>query len=147
MDNSNIPHLRHPSSLEGLIDSFPAEPLDIDIRAQASRRFLAIVGHFEAVGDNGNQYNRASLVRLTYEYVRSEESRDTFLRAFFGSMELPMEGEEDVDLSHLGPMLFSFADYLMDNFFLPSRTGQIPTAHYSSLPLSPPLLMSPSARI
>jgi hypothetical protein len=66
-------------------------PLHADQRAQAKRKFYRVMGHFEATGGNsnrstassGNQYNRPPLVRLTYEYARSEESQDAFLSAFF----------------------------------------------------------------
>lgn len=128
------PHHRHQSSLEGVINFSSQPPLGTDRRAQARRRFYNIVNHFgpnNAGGTstgNSNQYNRPLLVRLTYEYARSEEARDNFLQVFFQSLELPLDGEgEDIDLGNanletdIRSTLFGFADYLLDNFFLPRK--------------------------
>ncbi len=65
------------------------------------------------------------LVRLTYEYARTGESKDIFLRAFFTAMELSMDGQDGADLADpdievdVGLALRGFADFLFDNFFLP----------------------------
>ncbi|KAH6635818.1 hypothetical protein F5144DRAFT_591152 [Chaetomium tenue] len=98
------PSHRHQSSLEGLID-FSDEPLfanDQD-RAQAIGRFRRIVDHFEAVEQPpsryGDGYNRPALVRLTFEYARSQESKDRFLGPFFRSLAIGMLGDDDVNLS------------------------------------------------
>ncbi|KAK3366606.1 hypothetical protein B0T24DRAFT_596516 [Lasiosphaeria ovina] len=64
-------------------------------------------------------------VRLTYEYARSEEPQDIFLRAFFQAMSLLIDSEDDADLENneedLCSALSQFADYLVDDFFLPLR--------------------------
>ncbi|KAK0633309.1 hypothetical protein B0T14DRAFT_533546 [Immersiella caudata] len=97
--SQSSPLHRHQSSLEGVLD-FSAE-------LPAERR----------------PYSSPLLVRYTYEYARSQESRDVFLRAFFQSMRLSVD-DEDVDLGDtevetgLRSALFDFADYLLDNFFL-----------------------------
>ncbi|KAK3941884.1 hypothetical protein QBC46DRAFT_429257 [Diplogelasinospora grovesii] len=133
------------SSLEGVIEFSSEAPLDADERAQAKGKLYNIIDHFEAVntsgsGNKSNPYNRPKLVRLTYEYVRSEESQDIFLRAFFQAIALSMDGEDDVDFSsneleeEVGSALFRFADYLFDNFFLPRRTGVSFLLLSSSLP-------------
>ncbi|POR32496.1 Uncharacterized protein TPAR_07272 [Tolypocladium paradoxum] len=123
------PHHRHQASLDGVID-FSTEPsLGALERVEARRRFYHIVNHVEeknrsSSGSGSNPYNRPALVRLTYEYALSEESQDHFLRAFFRSMALSVTGENvdfgDKDLEgELRSTLLSFADYLLDNFFLP----------------------------
>lgn len=117
---------RHQSSLESIIDFSAQPPLEPDLRLSASRRFYEIVNHFDVSGSGNNgEYDRINLVRLTYEYARSEESKGNFLRAFFQSAALPMDGDEAIDLSdadleaELRTSLFNFAEYLLDNFFLP----------------------------
>lgn len=88
------------------------------------RIFYQIVFHFEAMKRKRSEYNRPLLVRLTYEYARSKESQDNFLRAFFKPMALSMDGEEQVNFTdkHLEADLHSaltgFAEYLFENFFL-----------------------------
>ncbi|PHH73972.1 hypothetical protein CDD83_4640 [Cordyceps sp. RAO-2017] len=124
---------RHQSSLESVIDFSTEPPLGLDQRTQARRTFYHIVNHFEARShsseNRSRQYNRPSLVRLTYEYARSEESQDNFLRAFFRSMALSMDGEEPVNFDQeslaveFGSALFNFAEYLLDNFFLPLKAS------------------------
>jgi hypothetical protein len=90
-----------------------------------------MVNHFEgreknnrSSGSGSNPYNRPVLVRLTYEYALSDESQDCLLRAFFRSLALSITGE-NVDFGDKGleeelcSSLCGFADYLLDNFFLP----------------------------
>ena len=117
-------------------------PLGPDTRQQARRKFCRIVDHFDNVVNIGNaagvgpeySYRRARLVRLTYDHALSPVSQDNFLRAFFRSLELPMGNEDDngtdngvdngtgINLDEqLQFKVFGFADYLFDNFFLPSR--------------------------
>lgn len=136
---------RHQSSLEGIIDFSTTVPLGAEQRVQARRKFYHIVQHFEpeAIGartkDRENRYNRPLLVRLTYEHARSEESQDAFLRAFFRSVALSIDVgdlacDRDVDFEDkaveddLRSALFGFAEYLIDNFFLPCKAN-------TSLPL------------
>ncbi len=131
--------LRHPSSLENIIDfSTKQAPLDLDRRIKATTKFYHIVNHFEEATDarkfwNGSTYNRTALVRLTYEYSRSDESKDTFLRAFLkctaSASASPADDDDinldDVDLedvqteTDVRSLLFEFADFLLANFFLP----------------------------
>ncbi|TPX24826.1 hypothetical protein DIZ76_010270 [Coccidioides immitis] len=121
-----LPQHRHQSSLEGIINFSGPKPFAVDERAGARRRFYDIINHFDTT-DNDKRvgYRRPRLVRYTYEYSRSELSQDTFLRAFFEFMKLDVAGEEDIDFldedleNQLGKNLITFADFLLDNFFLP----------------------------
>ncbi|KAH7308671.1 hypothetical protein B0I35DRAFT_515748 [Stachybotrys elegans] len=148
----------HQSSLRGIIDFSAQPPLASGLRLSASRRFYQIVNHFEASNSNSNSsnsnsndgYNRVKLVRLTYEYARSEESKSNFLRAFFQFVGLPIDGDDGdedrdendgdedsgdedgdkiIDMSNVGLeaklhlSLLNFADYLFDNFFLPLKAS------------------------
>lgn len=136
---SPAPLHRHQSSLEGFINFSPALPLSDGQRASATQRFYHIADHFEA--NNGNhdgQYSPPRLVRLTYEHALSEQSRDNFLRAFFEAMALSIEGPEVDDREDLRSPFFAFADYLLDNFFLPlkastRRTPQPSPAFHSAV--------------
>ena len=131
-------HHRHQSSLEEVIDFDAASPLTEDQRRTARARFLNIVTHFEAANtaNDDSTYNRPALVRLTYEYARSTESQDNLLRAFFQSVALPIDGtqelhlEDDPDLEEqLRGALVGFADFLLDNFFLPCIENHVPIFH------------------
>lgn len=42
----------------------------------------------------GTTYSRTLLIRYTYDYARSEESRDVFLQAFFRSMRLSLDADD-----------------------------------------------------
>ncbi|KAK3933822.1 hypothetical protein QBC46DRAFT_401156 [Diplogelasinospora grovesii] len=137
---SPSPHHRHQSSLEGII-CFSSEPaLEAGERARARQKFYRIIDHFRAADGSrsgGCQYNRPLLIRLTYEHARSEESQDIFLRAFFQSMALSVDSENDLDFENneqdLGSALSRFADYLLDNFFLPLRASSGKTPQPSPL--------------
>jgi len=96
MDSS--PLHRHQSSLEGILDFSANAPLSADQRARASHQFYHIVRHFESPKEK-SPYSRSLLVRYTYEYARSQESRDVFLQAFFRSMRLSID-DQDVDLGN-----------------------------------------------
>ncbi|KAI0448239.1 hypothetical protein F5B21DRAFT_224460 [Xylaria acuta] len=130
---------RHQLSLEGLID-FSTEVLSLESsqRTNAQHRFYRIAKHFETdgpVNDSNHhhhhhhhhnndrkttRYSPSRLVRLTYEHALSEQSRDSFLRAFFSALALSIDGQqEEDDLEDLRSPFFGFADYLLDNFFLP----------------------------
>lgn len=143
MDRAS-PHHRHQSSLEGIIRFSSESPLEVGERARAKQKFYRIVSHFQTANgslSSSRQYNRPLLVRLTYEHARSEESQDIFLRAFFQSMALSVNDENDLDFESneedLGSGLSRFADYLFDNFFLPCKIEE------SLAPLT--VLMPPSA--
>lgn len=120
---------RHRSSLEGFIDFTAEEPLEANQHARAKAQFYRIIERFEPTNVNrdGTKYNRPALVRLTYEYARSELSQNIFLRAFFGAVALPIECEDDVDFDKEGTeeclrsAVCTFADHLFDNFFLPCK--------------------------
>ncbi|KAI0809665.1 hypothetical protein GGR55DRAFT_159929 [Xylaria sp. FL0064] len=122
---------RHQSSLEGIIDFSAEEPLGIHQRNDAKRRFYRIVEHFEASGAIDRappKYEPPRLVRYTYEYALSEESRDNFLRAFFRAMTLSLTGQNgddnDLDdLENIHSLFFGFASYLLDYFFLPIKSS------------------------
>ncbi|KAK4443399.1 hypothetical protein QBC34DRAFT_311100 [Podospora aff. communis PSN243] len=127
------PSRRHQSSLEGVIDFYAAEQpfSNAEERDQAIRKFRRIVGYFEALEPpvrSSARYNRPALVRLTFEYARSPASEDKFLNAFFRSLALGVL-DESVDLddddvvAEFRELLFGFADFLVNNFFLPIRTA------------------------
>ncbi|KAH6627674.1 hypothetical protein F5144DRAFT_576542 [Chaetomium tenue] len=142
-----LPHHRRRSSLEGII-SFSDEPaLEPAGRARLSNKFQRIVNHFEGAAAGGSQYNRPRLVRLTYEYVRSEVSKDIFLRTFFRSMGLTLideQHDDDIDFENceeeLSSGLSRFADYFFDNFFLPLRASALKTPQF------PPVVHSERAQ-
>ncbi|KAK5994114.1 hypothetical protein PT974_07554 [Cladobotryum mycophilum] len=126
------PHHRHQASLEQVIDFSQRPSLGQDQRDSAKRRFYSIVNHLEGSNgtkNNASPYNRPVLVRLTYEHARSVESQDNFMRAFFESIELSIEADEDIDLSdesfekQLRERFYGFADYLVENFFLPLKAS------------------------
>ena len=119
-------HHRHQSSLERVICFSPGPALEIGERSRAKQKFYRIITHFQGSDESCNsQYNRALLVRLTYEYARSEESQGIFLRAFFQAMALSIDSENDLDFDSneedLRSALSCFVDYLLDNFFLPCK--------------------------
>ncbi|KAI1318487.1 hypothetical protein F5Y16DRAFT_406297 [Xylariaceae sp. FL0255] len=127
---------RHRSSLEGVIDFSAERPLGINQRNDARRRFYRVVEHFGA-GAGGAidrvppQYEPPRLVRYTYEYALSDESRDNFLRAFFRATELSLsrQGDDDSDLDdleNLHSLFFGFASYLLDHFSYPASTKKTP---------------------
>jgi hypothetical protein len=127
---SPSPHHRHQSSLEGIIDFSPStERLEPDQRTSATRIFSQIIDHYEPSQTKNGSYKRITLVRLTYEYSLSEISRDNFLRYFFQYISIPME--EDIHFndwtteqkSDLESSVTAFADFLVDNFFLPCKTA------------------------
>jgi len=137
------PSHRHQSSLEDIIDFSEAHPIfeSSQQRAQAVDRFHRIVAQSENVEQPassryGNGYNRPALVRLTFEYARSPESQDKFLKAFFQSLGLGMLDDSDgIDLddqlASFRESVFSFADHLIYHFFLPcmiSLQPQVPLA-------------------
>lgn len=70
--------------LEGVIDALASSPqLGLEQRDQATRIFNAIIEASEPLQHSKGSYKQITLVGLTYEYARSEASRDTFLRFFF----------------------------------------------------------------
>jgi hypothetical protein len=131
-------------------------------RGWARHKFYRIADHFAAAADNGDgnigniggniggdiggdigggssrpRYNRSLLIRLTYDHARSPLSQDNFLRAFFGSLGLSLDGDEEALDERVEAEFFGFADYLFDNFFLPRKC-------YIALHTSIPLSLTPS---
>ncbi|KAK5631465.1 hypothetical protein RRF57_007179 [Xylaria bambusicola] len=112
--------------LEGVIDFSAEAPLGIGQRNDAKRRFYRIVEHFRGdVAVDSSQYKPSLLVRYTYEYALSDESRDNFLRAFFRALALSLTGQDNDkdldDLENLRSRFFGFASHLLDIFFLLSN--------------------------
>ncbi|KAG8670770.1 hypothetical protein FPOAC1_004004 [Fusarium poae] len=122
-----LPLHRHQSSLEGIIDFSSRQPLSESHRASAIRRFYHVINHFDSedVKRGQDQYDRVKLVRFTYEYSTNQESKDNVLIAVFEFLNLSVSSEEDIDFEdvtyreQLKAHLYKFADYLVDNFFLP----------------------------
>ena len=122
------PHHRHQTSLEGVIDVFAStQQLSPEQRDQATHIFNAVIKACEPLQHNKAPYKQITLVRLTYEYARSEASRDNFLRFFFQHTQIPIEISEWelIRSRDYGPQLIAFADTLVDNFFLPRKTFRI----------------------
>lgn len=118
------PHHRHQSSLEGVIDFSTKPPLETNQRIKAKDEFYHIVNHFDNAEAHGKEgpYKRSRLIRYTYEYALSETSKDNFLRAFFGATGLQIGEKEDRDIAQIESAFFEFANYLLDNFFLPCKS-------------------------
>ena len=117
-----LPHHRHQTSLEGVIDVLaPTQQLSPRQRDQATHIFDAVIQAYEPSQSNSGPYKQITLVRLTYEYARSELSRDNFLAFFFQHTQIPIEVSEWelIRGSDHGPQLAAFADTLIENFFLP----------------------------
>ncbi|KAH6628896.1 hypothetical protein F5144DRAFT_328310 [Chaetomium tenue] len=142
-------HRHHQSSLEGITDFQTEAPLDPDARDRARHRFYHIAHHFDDQapvltgniaargGGASPRYNRAQLIRLTYDHACSPLSQDNYLRAFFTSLELSMDGNEALD-ERVQDKFFGFADYLFNNFFLPlkasaTKTPQPSPAYHSAI--------------
>lgn len=122
-----LPLHRHQSSLEGIIDFSSREPLSESHRASAIRRFYQVINYFDGndTKRGQNQYDKVKLVLFTYEYSTNQVSKDNVLIAVFEFLKLSISAEEDIDFkdatyrSELKNHLYEFADYLIDNFFLP----------------------------
>ncbi|KAF2454343.1 hypothetical protein BDY21DRAFT_353691 [Lineolata rhizophorae] len=124
---------------EGGINFSTEPPLEAYQRTRARRRFYQIVDRFEAAdcssstssssSSSSNRYNRPRLVRLTFEHALSEESKDNVLRAFFRFMPSPMDEDKDIDFTNedlekeVYSSLIGFAEYLLNNFFLPLKAS------------------------
>lgn len=128
MSGQHCPSVMTMSSLESIIKS-SGKPFTGNQRAQAQCRFYGIINHFDVEpttdASKTAAYRHPLLVRYTYEYSCSKLSQDTFLRVFFEFMELDATDEEDINFDdedteiQLGQNLTTFADFLLDNFFLP----------------------------
>lgn len=110
-------------------------------RANARRILYHLVEALEAADDvRGTRltFVLPRLVRYTYEYSLSDESRDIFLRAFLNAMELGLDSDAVLDMPSLKPRFTAFAAFLLDNFFLPleastRRTPQPSPAYHSAV--------------
>lgn len=106
-------------------------------RTQGVGRFRRIIDYLEATDHpparNGGGYNRLALIRLTFDYARSQESQDRFLAAFFQSLAVGMLddgldlGDDSVVADFRLPVL-GFAEFLMANIFLPGMRFIIPAS-------------------
>ncbi|CAK7228834.1 hypothetical protein SBRCBS47491_007045 [Sporothrix bragantina] len=104
------------------------EPLGHVERTMARTTFYHIVEHFEqpdpyntaSRATRHTLYSQPRLVRYTYEFARSAESQDIFLRSFFGAVGLDLAVDvANLDFDELLPLFSAFAEYLMDHFFFP----------------------------
>lgn len=133
---------RHQSSLHSAFNLSAEPALGADQRFRAEERFKYILERFNDRDSSNGKYKRTILLRLMYEHALSEESRDIFLRAFFQSMNLSLDEDQHVDFEHAEEELYSvlvgFADYLLDNFFLPCRLQPLflPWSILTILPIS-----------
>ncbi|OAA63288.1 Ankyrin repeat-containing domain protein [Niveomyces insectorum RCEF 264] len=127
------PHHRHQTSLEQVIDMSTAqEPLGHVERTMARATFYHIVEHFEqpdpyntaSRATRHTLYSQPRLVRYTYEFARSAESQDIFLRSFFGAVGLDLTVDvANLNFDELLPLFSAFAEYLMDHFFFPLKAS------------------------
>jgi hypothetical protein len=110
---------RHQSSLEGWIDFTQTQPL----ASEATRIFNAVIKACEPLQPSKGPYKQITLVRLTYQYARSEASRDNYLRFFFQHTDIPtkISDWEQVRSNNYGPQIIAFAELLVQNFFLPRK--------------------------
>ncbi|KEF50831.1 uncharacterized protein A1O9_13118 [Exophiala aquamarina CBS 119918] len=132
------PHHRHQTSLEGVFDLFLPHPgLSSEQRQHATRTFTTVIEACEPL-QNHKPYKQVTLVRLTYEYARSEASRDNFLRFFFEHTQIPVNAPQSESISTIdhAPRLITFAETLMENFFLPLRASTRKTPQPSPAALS-----------
>ncbi|KAM0421191.1 hypothetical protein ACHAPT_011083 [Fusarium lateritium] len=100
-------------------------PVERD-KAQAS--FYDIIHHFESSpssSSNKEPYDRTKPVRLTYEYSRSDDPRCPFLQEFLRFVDIAIDESIDFDnetvVDKIRSGMSSFADFLVDNFFLPLK--------------------------
>ncbi|RYO84436.1 hypothetical protein DL766_008527 [Monosporascus sp. MC13-8B] len=119
------PYHHHQSSLENIFDLSAKPSLETDQRIKATNKFYSIVKHFVTAEKNSNRshYKRSQLIHYTHEYALSQESKDSFLLAFFEAMGLSIDKDGDSDFEHIESTFFDFADYLLDNFFLPLKAS------------------------
>src|SRR5947199_10861042 len=89
---SPSPHHRHQSSLEGVI--YPSTPaIEPSHRIRATEIFNHIVDYYESSQTKTGRYKQITLLRLTYEYVLSEVSRDNFLKHFLQAVKIQVDYE------------------------------------------------------
>jgi hypothetical protein len=104
------------------------EPLEAEEKALAKAKFYRIIDRYSKRKRDRSKYTRHLLIRYTYEYALSEESQIHFLQTFFQALELTIDGEGRVNLgdkeqaNELWLKISAFADFLVDNFYLPRAT-------------------------
>jgi hypothetical protein len=121
-------HDCHQALLEGVSKLFLSEPpSEPDQRTRMTEIFKQIISHYEPLQPEDGPYKHITLLKLTYDYVLSNESRDRFLKYFWESVKVSVEDEfhfEAWDLerkSELASHLDACADFLVNSFFLPSK--------------------------
>lgn len=120
-----VPHHRHQASLESIFRVSSSPPLEASQHEQAHGRFKEILDHYEGTVPPNRQYKRPELLRLTYNYASGGKSKDNVLRAFFNAISLSIDENTSVDFSdketeqRISNKLIRFADFLIENFFLP----------------------------
>ncbi|KAM3547370.1 hypothetical protein ARSEF4850_010065 [Beauveria asiatica] len=136
-----VPHHRHQASLESIFRVSSSPPLEASQRSQAHGRFQEILDHYEGSVPPNRQYKRPTLLRLTYHYASEGKSKDNVLRAFFDAIGLSINKNTSVDFSdketeeRISSKLIGFADFLIDNFFLP-RINETNASAIARIPLS-----------
>lgn len=125
--SNRTPHHRHQGSLEGVIVFDTTHHLSAEQRVQAARIFNTVIEACEPLQQRDSPYKKITLVRLTYEYARSEASKDNFLHFFFQCTEIPdqVSDWEEFSGSDYAHQLNAFADTLFENFFLPCKMIRI----------------------
>ena len=102
----------------------PSEPYQ---RTRMTEIFKQIISHYEPLQPEDGPYKHITLLKLTYDYVLSNESRDRFLKYFLESVKISVEDEFHFEVwdperkSELASRLDACADFLVNNFFLPSK--------------------------
>ncbi|KAK2812613.1 hypothetical protein FQN50_001257 [Emmonsiellopsis sp. PD_5] len=131
-------HHHQPASLERILD-FPVITLSAADKLDADATFDCLVSHAEPL-QGTSPYKKATLLRLTYEHVRS---KDTFLYQFFLFVDRNSHGHDDrqpafkdgltkfrgfssqtsaPSLKREAEVIIDlFAEYLFQNFFLPMK--------------------------
>ncbi|CAG9946270.1 unnamed protein product [Clonostachys rosea f. rosea IK726] len=105
----------HQSALEKIFDFSARPPLNAAQRQAVEERFTELIERFNQPEGEDGEYNR-------------DESKGNFLRAFFESIGTPINEDFSTAEIHLSEAalrtsIFSFADYLFENFFLPLKAS------------------------
>ncbi|EHK43051.1 hypothetical protein TRIATDRAFT_166868, partial [Trichoderma atroviride IMI 206040] len=127
------------------------EPLDAQENALGKAKFYRIIDLYSKRKRDRSKYKRHLLIQYSYEYALSEESRAHFLQTFFQALELSIDGQARVNLSdkkqasELWLKISAFADFLVDNFYLPLKAAarRAPLPSLTSQPAVPDLITDP----
>jgi len=107
--------------------SLSEQPSGPDQRTRMTEIFKQIISHYEPLQPEDGPYKHITLLKLTYGYVLSNESRDKFLKYFLKSVKISVEDEFHFEAwdpkrkSELASHLDACADFLVNSFFLPSE--------------------------